>query len=262
MGTPKFAVPSLKELYNSDYEILTVYSQPASKANRGQKLNKSEVEITSEKLSLKLRTPLLLDNDEEYNFLKSIKPDMVIVKSRSQTANWAVYTASQGATKYLKLNDSTILTDSQYYWNDTEPTSSVVTLGDNTDVNYDSGQTYIAYCFANTEGYIKAGEYTGNGDADGTFVYTGFRPAFVLVKATTQTESWQIFDSARDPYNVVEKSLQPDNDYAEGSGSTRYVDFLSNGFKWRATWEGTNRDDYPYIYAAFAKNPFKYATAR
>ena len=79
MGTPEFAVPSLKELKNSDYEILTVYSQPASKANRGQKLTKSEVEITSEKLSLNLRTPLLLDNDQEYNFLKSIKPEMVVV---------------------------------------------------------------------------------------------------------------------------------------------------------------------------------------
>ena len=79
MGTPEFAVPSLKELKNSEHEILTVYSQPASKANRGQKLTKSEVEITSEKLSLNLRTPSLLDNDEEYNFLKSIKPDMVIV---------------------------------------------------------------------------------------------------------------------------------------------------------------------------------------
>ena len=79
MGTPEFAVPSLKELKNSGYEILTVYSQPASKANRGQKLTKSEVEITSEKLSLNLRTPSLLDNDEEYNFLKSIKPDMVVV---------------------------------------------------------------------------------------------------------------------------------------------------------------------------------------
>ena len=79
MGTPEFAVPSLKELKNSDYEILTVYSQPARKANRGQKVTKSEIEITSEKLSLNLRTPSLLDNDEEYNFLKSIKPDMVIV---------------------------------------------------------------------------------------------------------------------------------------------------------------------------------------
>ena len=79
MGTPEFAVPSLKELKNSDYEILTVYSQPASKANRGQKLTKSEVEIASEKLSLNLRTPLLLDNDQEYNFLKSIKPEMVVV---------------------------------------------------------------------------------------------------------------------------------------------------------------------------------------
>ena len=79
MGTPEFAVPSLKELKNSDYEILTVYSQPASKANRGQKLTKSEIEITSEKLSLNLRTPLLLDNDQEYNFLKSIKPEMVVV---------------------------------------------------------------------------------------------------------------------------------------------------------------------------------------
>ena len=79
MGTPKFAVPSLKELKNSEHEILTVYSQPARKANRGQKLTKSEVEITSEKLSLNLRTPLLLDNDQEYNFLKSIKPEMVVV---------------------------------------------------------------------------------------------------------------------------------------------------------------------------------------
>ena len=79
MGTPEFAVPSLKELKNSDYEILTVYSQPASKANRGQKLTKSEIEITAERLSLNLRTPSSLDNDEEYNFLKSIKPEIVVV---------------------------------------------------------------------------------------------------------------------------------------------------------------------------------------
>ena len=84
----------------------------------------------------------------------------------------------------------------------------------------------------------------------------------MLVKAISQTESWQIFDSARDTFNVLEKSLQPDNNYDEGSGSSRYVDFLSNGFKWRSTWEATNRDGYKYIYAAWAENPFKYATAR
>ena len=192
----------------------------------------------------------------------SSAPDMIIVKPyESDTLSWHVFHRSAGTGEFI-LNTGAVFDTRSTSFTTGGTTATTFTLGSSASNMNDSGNDTIAYCFANKEGYIKAGAYDGNGDADGTFVYIGFRPEFVLVKATTQTESWQLFDSARDPYNVVEKSLQPDNDYAEGSGSTRYVDFLSNGFKWRATWEATNRSGYPYIFLAFAKNPFKYATAR
>ena len=201
-------------------------------------------------------------NDQTFSHGLSAKPDMVIVKSRSQTANWAVYTSSQGATKYLKLNATTGITDSEYYWNDTEPTSSVVTVGDNTDVNYGSGQTYIAYCFANCEGYSSFGSYEGNGDADGVFVYCGFRPALVTTKRTDDVSSWLVHDNKRDTYNPVIEILLCNDSSAEFNGSNDRVDFLANGFKVRSSNSGINGDGNDYIYMAWSENPFQYATAR
>jgi hypothetical protein len=203
-------------------------------------------------------------NDQTFSHGLSAKPDFIIVKSYSQTANWAVYTSSQGATKYLKLNATTALTDSEYYWNDTEPTSSVVTVGDNTDVNYASGQTYIAYCFANCEGYIKSGTYEGNADNDGAFVYTGFTPAWMLLKEVA-VDNWGIYDNKRDGRNNDSGSgnavLYADDNYAEENQASRAIDLLSNGFKLRtsnATFNASNT----YVYLAMAHNPFKYATAK
>jgi hypothetical protein len=126
-----------------------------------------------------------------------------------------------------------------------------------------NGATYIAYCFNSVEGYSKFGSYTGNGSADGPFVYTGFRPAFVMIKRTDSTANWHIKDTERDPYNFMERYLNANDSAAEGSGvSSLYVDYLSNGFKLRGTSTTITQVAAHYIYMAFAENPFKYANAR
>ena len=186
-------------------------------------------------------------------------PTFVVIKQRNDTNNWAVYAKGAGNTKYAYLDtDGTFGTAAM--WQNTTPSSSLVYLGDNNEVNAGS-RTYVAYCFADTEGYIKSGSYVGNGNADGSFVYTGFKPAWVMVKNTSATEAWVVADNGRSPFNVVDKILKPNNSNAEATGSTYYCDFLSNGFKPRTTWEGWNQTN-TFVYLAFAENPFKYATAR
>jgi len=122
-----------------------------------------------------------------------------------------------------------------------------------------SGSTYVAYVFAQKQGYSKFGKYVGNGNADGVFVYTGFKPAFVLVKSITATHNWHILDNKRDPSNVVDKYVNPDNAAAEATFT--FGDFLSNGFKWRSS-SGTsfNESGTSYIFMAFAENPFVTST--
>jgi hypothetical protein len=192
-------------------------------------------------------------------------PKMIITKTRSHTGDWMVYhgaNTSAPQTDFLKLNATNATEDLNTVWNDTAPTSSVFTLGSNGDVNT-SGRTQVAYCFAEVEGYSKFGSYTGNGSADGTFVFTGFRPAFVMLKDIGGGE-WGMFDSARNTFNVVNKLLQANVSDAEYSGdSNRDLDFLSNGFKLRngsaLVFNGSSRS---LIYMAFAESPFKYANAR
>jgi hypothetical protein len=118
---------------------------------------------------------------------------------------------------------------------------------------------YIAYCFHSVEGFSKFGSYTGNGSADGPFVYTGFRPAFVMIKRTDSTGNWDMLDSVRDTYNVSTHRLHANNTNTE-TDNDRAIDFLSNGFKLRET--GINTSGATYIYACFAENPFKYSNAR
>jgi len=146
-------------------------------------------------------------------------------------------------------------------YNNTEPTASVFSLGVDGQWN-GSGSTFVAYCFHSVEGYSKFGSYTGNGSADGPFVYTGFRPAFVMIKDTGSVEQWQMVDSARDTYNVVDSVLFPNSSGTEASASSTYRDFLSNGFKVRTTDVSQNGNGRTYIYMAFAESPFKYSTAR
>jgi len=189
----------------------------------------------------------------------SSAPDVIISKSRDGAKNWGVYHESLTANKVLLLNGTSAMLDTTTPYNDTEPTSSVFTVQSSITTN-SSGDNYIAYCFHSVDGFSKFGKYTGNGSTDGPFVYTGFRPAFVMFKRTDSTGNWIIGDTARNTYNVIDKRLYPDSSAAEPS-SIALVDNLSNGFKLRNT-ANPNDSGGTYIYMAFAENPFKYANAR
>ena len=172
----------------------------------------------------------------------------------SSSGWWAVYHAAEGNTKGGYLNDTQAFS-TQSFWNNTTPTSSVFTVGANANSNA-SGNDFIAYCFAPVEGYSAVGSYTGNGSSDGPFVYTGFRPAFILFKITTASDDWVIFDTTRDTYNRADKELYPNLNKAE-EDNNRGSDILSNGFKIRTTASKWNTSGATYIYAAFAENPFQ-----
>jgi len=184
-------------------------------------------------------------------------PKWIIVKALNTTDNWEVYHASLGAEKYIELNLTAAQGDSTAIWNDTEPTSSLFSIGNNSGVNT-NGNPYIAYCFAEKKGYSKFGSYTGNGNADGTFVYTGFKPAFVIVKRTDAVQGWYILDNKRNTFNPEDKYLETSDSDAEATFT--FCDFLSNGFKARTTGTGFNASGGSYIYMAFAENPFTSST--
>jgi len=181
-----------------------------------------------------------------------VAPRVVIVKSRSNTTNWILGHSSIGWNKYMTLN-SDIAVETNNYFNDTAPTSSVFSIFNSTNVN-GSGYTYVAYCFAEVKGYSKFGSYTGNGSTDGTFVYTGFKPAFFIVKTSNATFNWVVEDNKRNTFNVVDKYLLPNTSDAEGT--LTLVDFLSNGIKIRTTDNSHNGSGNTHIYMAFAENPF------
>ena len=180
-----------------------------------------------------------------------VAPKMIIIKCTSHTSNWAVYHKSIGATKMLNLNSTNAEATNNGYFNDTDPTNLVFSLGDEGNDTNGSGKTYIAYCFAEKTGYSKFSDYTGNGSAEGAFVYTGFKPAFVLVKRNEAGYSWGINDSKRPGYNETDKYLIPDTNASE---QTNAVDLVSNGFKFRSTAGGFN-GSASYIYMAFAEAP-------
>ena len=188
-------------------------------------------------------------------------PNMVIFKNRDQTDSWFVIQDMVGSPTggdYLSLNTTNAIANSSNV--NTTLASSTVTL-DVTHGYNASGENYIAYCFHSVEGFSKAGSYTGNGSADGPFVYTGFRPAFVLVKNSSAAQNWRMFDSAREPENTVLAALFPNLSNAETAAETG-PDFLSNGFKVRTSSGTHNGSGNTIIYLAFAENPFKYANAR
>ena len=146
-------------------------------------------------------------------------------------------------------------------WNGTVATSSVFSVGTDSTVNT-SGGTFIAYCFTSIKGYSIFKPYRGNGQAgtDGQFVYLGFRPAIVIVKHLDATGPWNVFDNARESYNQMQKNLRLQT--AGQEDSARYIDFLSNGFKWRNSGSESNTDNQSYLIMAWAETPFKYANAR
>ena len=190
-----------------------------------------------------------------------VAPQMIIVKRRSATQDWIVAHIGIGGTggmgnnfMYLNLTDGTSTYSGCF--NNTLPTTSVFSVGSDTSTNA-SGSTYVAYCYAPVAGYSAFGNYVGNGSTDGTFVYTGFRPRWLLIKRTT-VESWILVDSSRDPYNVVSKYMLINTSNAEADGVA--YDFVSNGIKFRGTSQ--NQSGATYIYTAFAENPLKFANAR
>ena len=189
-------------------------------------------------------------------------PSMIIIKARDAARGWNVYHQDLGNTKYIQLQSSAAAVTDSGWWNDTSPNSSTFTLGTDNDVNGSGVGKYIAYCWAEIEGYSKFGSYVGNASADGTFVYCGFKPAFVMTKRTDGTSSWLIHDSSRDPVNPVLGSLYAHDTNAEGRASVK-VDFVSNGFKHRNADGGVaNNYANDYIFMAFAESPFQTANAK
>jgi hypothetical protein len=187
-----------------------------------------------------------------------VTPKMIIVKTRGSAGDWSVYHSSLGNTKNLKLNTSAAEQTSINYWNNTSPDVDKFTVNDEGNVN-GSSVAMIAYCFADVKGYSKFGSYTGNGSTDGTFVYTGFTPAFVIAKnATTGATSWEMADNKRALFNVNNKTLKADTSGAEQTYN--FMDFLSNGFKLRYSSD-SNTSGNTIIYMAFAENPFVTSTS-
>jgi hypothetical protein len=189
-----------------------------------------------------------------------VAPSMIIIKNRSSALNWICYHVSLGNGNAVFLN-LTNASGSDTAWNNTSPTSTVFSLGSAATNANGSGNALVAYCFAPIAGYSAFGSYTGNGSSDGVFVYTGFRPAYVLIKRTTSAYDWWILDATRATYNAVKGRLYANDSSAE-STTYPYLDFLSNGFKLRDADGGLNASGEPYIYACFAQNPFKYSLAR
>jgi hypothetical protein len=195
------------------------------------------------------------------NHTLGVAPKMVIVKARTTAGadqGWPVWHTSIANTTYLQLNSTSATATGADYWNSTSPTSSVFSVGTNAAVNANA-DTYIAYLFAEVDGFSKIGSYTGNATADGTFVYCGFLPSFILIKSSTAADAWLIYDNKRNTFNVASTNLVPNTNAADATISG--IDFVSNGFKLR-TITTTPNAAQTYIFAAFAESPFKYARAR
>jgi hypothetical protein len=190
-----------------------------------------------------------------------VAPRMIILKARNATEDWIVYHSSIGATNYLQLNLTSAASSGSAPWNSTAPTSSVFSLGNAGNTN-GSGFTFVAYVFAQVAGYSAFGSYTGNGSTDGPFIFTGFRPRFLIVKRTSDIGSWIMTDSARSTYNVTGELFNANTSGAEFTTGDIKFDYLSNGFKLREVNGAINASGSTYIYMAFAENPFKYANAR
>ena len=189
-----------------------------------------------------------------------VAPSMIIVKNRSIVSDWFVGHSSIGWANFLKLNSTAASAAASTVWNNTAPTSTVFSIGNDAAIN-NSGNSLVAYCFAEVAGYSKFGSYTGNGSADGPFIYTGFRPAYLLVKRSDSTYDWWIFDNKRLGYNATSYRLAPDLADAEYTTGP-ILDLTSNGFKIRDSSQGWNGGGGTIIFAAFAESPFKYSLAR
>jgi hypothetical protein len=192
-----------------------------------------------------------------------VTPAMYIVKIRSGANNWTVWhkNLANTTTSYILLDSTAAQTTSANVWGSTAATSTTIGVG-TAGVTNASGSTYVAYCWSEIAGYSAFGSYTGNGSADGPFVYTGFRPRWLLAKRTDSGGDWNIVDTSRNTSNVANLELFPNDARSETTGGGLVADLNSNGFKIRTSDTFYNASGGTYIYAAFAENPFKYANAR
>ena len=191
-----------------------------------------------------------------------VAPKMVIIKSRTATSGWTTYFHTLGAGNFVSLNSTAGSTASVFPFNNTAPTSSVFSIGVTGNGTNNTGATYVAYCFSEVAGFSRFGSYTGNGSADGPFVFCGFRPRFVMIKRTDSTGDWFVFDTARNTVNTMSSFLRPNWSDAEATNTNHSIDFLSNGFKSRAIDTGVNASGGTFIYMAFAESPFRTSLAR
>ena len=188
-----------------------------------------------------------------------VAPQVVLVKRRDGSdACWDMYHAGVDETDAAQLDTTAAFYDSASYWNDTAPTSSVFTVGSSGETN-GSGNLHIAYCWAPIQGYSHFGKYIGSGNANGPFIYTGFKPAYVLIKAT-DVDEWRIYDHKRsNPFNVINVRLKAHSNAAESQDDNE-CDFFSNGIKIRSDSGGVNSTNQAYVYLAFAEQPFVTST--
>jgi len=183
-------------------------------------------------------------------------PNVVLIKAlTSSTQQWNMYHSSLGNGSHMHFNLTNAVNSSSTYFNNTTPTSSVFSVGSYYETN-ESSTDFIAYCFVQKKGFSKFGSYTGNGSNDGTFVYTGFKPAFCIVKRTDGSADWNMYDNKRIGYNPLNYFVYPNSSSAEDTSNPQWFDLLSNGFQLRNTSTMANTSGGSYIYMAFAENPF------
>ena len=196
--------------------------------------------------------------DQTFAHSLGVAPEWYLVKERGNANSWVVnhIGLANQTNAYLFLNSSDAAgTDS--WFNSTAPSSSVVHANDGDSPTNRNGGTYVMYLWRSVKGFSKFGSYTGNGSTDGTFVYTGFRPAWILIKKTAGNQDWQLMDTKRDSFNLSSRRIEPNNSDAENNDTSyNNMDILSNGFKFRATGGNTNDDGATYIYMSFAEAPF------
>jgi len=192
-------------------------------------------------------------SDRDLSHSLSASPEFIIIKQRSGSQDWSTQSTALGLANYVILNDTNASAGTSGALVDAV-SSSTISVDDNSYVNGNTS-TYIGYLWRSVQGFSAMGKYTGNGNADGAFIYTGFRPAMVIQKMSSSAGySWHIFDNKRDTYNPIDKRLFPDA--TDGDSTSTNVDFLSNGFKFRSTATGYNGSGNTFIYMAFAEAPF------
>ena len=182
-----------------------------------------------------------------------VAPDLIFVKLTSGSGDWTIYSSTLGNTKYLRLNGDIAAGTQSTYWQDTSPTSTAFSIGTAGDVNTSSG-SHVAYCFTSIQGYSKFGTFLGDGQTDGPFIYTGFKPAWVMTKNSSSAGGWAIMDAGRNPNNVQNKYLIANTADVQATGSSFDIDSNSNGFKIRANNGNINANGDSILYMAFAEN--------